>query len=450
MVPLPEFKQYGTTYPHVQLHYTEGGRNAPASASFVAFEPSINSQNNGSQSMAYGSPFLGTQGSQFHALSSPTSWWEPSHARSHSNPLRNSDWRSIHDEDIVCRKRRHQANWEMPKPQRFQYRQSMQISPRSNPIPSFTPLTSSAYGMSINSHDMYGRLNHTLLPPSSWPSFDWNAFNDANTNQFISQSLQQAGMGTESHQEGGTNSSDLPQHEYQSKMSQAHAIPTKPWVEGECQPTTEIETSQSPIRCTPAIEPPQTCNIQSYATAHAHSDSTQQPLVHIVSHEEQRLNSDSNNSWKTTPPEPLACQRVVDCPNSLQGDTHTTQPSDIARKPSLYRIPPWPAPLLASLSSTISADGKQKPNSSKIPGTLSSKARAKTAEIQPVPQAKTQAHSPSMSTPAKSLNVSSPQNDNLIPSSDADFQLPKAHAGRKNSPNLCVHLDSLFDFIKSR
>lgn len=444
--PLPELQQYGTACPHLQLHHAEAGRAVPAGASFLTLESSISRPNNSFQSIGYGSPFLGTQGSHFHPLSSPTSWWEPSSGRSHSNPLLNMDRRSMHTEDSAGRKRRYQADWEIPKPQRFQHRQSMQISPRTNPVPSFTPLASSAYSTGINSHDMYGRPNQSLLLPSSWPSFDWNAFNDANTNHFISQSLQQAGMGIESQQAGRIYSPDPPQHPYQSEISRAHVKPISTWTEGERQSTAELETPQSPTRCTPAIEPRQTCNTQQYIT-NVPSNAKALPIFHAVSHEELRPSSNSHPSQKDTPTQPVAYQRVVESPNSLQRDTQAIQPSDIARRPSLYKIPPWPASLLASVPTSTTAD-EQRADSPQISGILSSTAIAKAAENPPAPQVKNQAHPPNICSPAKSITMSSPQSDDPTPSSDTDFQLPKAHAGRKKSPNLCVHLPPSFDCIK--
>lgn len=362
----------------------------------------------------YYSPYGGSQLSEVSSL--PTPWWEPAPARTLSTPVHNVDYRSHQSEDGTGSKRRHYGDWEMPS--RY-HRQSMQISPRTNPTAGFDSQMSSPYGMTYNSQDMYERPLNGPPAQTRWPSFDLNAFNEANTNNFISQSLQQAAILTKPPTPEKIFASTTDQHQREISEHPASQVPLNVVHQSGCPLAHEKASDRNSLLSLPMIEPPRDVAIPA----------TQPHLTYVSQSIPNGVSSlvaqpqDNTQSLKRT-----ATQAIVPEQSATMvkpASTAISRLPDAVRRPSLYKIPLWPPSSGVVGLESIGSQNK----SSQLPDTTSNGV-SHTLE-QTAPSVSTQ-----VDVTSKANEQRQAAKDDATPANPGQFEVPKPKAGRKHSPNL--------------
>jgi hypothetical protein len=423
----------GQTTP-AHIFRTPGQRSAFTRPPFTSISSPIAEASQESEYRAYGPIFSGNPASQPPTSTLTTPWWELSSSRSQSNPVLDLDWSSTGDEDRLGRKRMPCGDWEMPPQQSSHFRQSMQISPRTNPTRTLTPLPYSTYAMSPNYQNIYERPNANLLGPVSWPILDWNTFSDSNTNNFISQSLHQGKATTTSAEPSDNFSSEPLKHSscLQGKSINVEPSPINSWPDVSYQTIIDKSTEHTDPPCPSTVLSNGSCKELQYITTQKPSSAPQVQFgmtVHsqLDSHTQDRSQPHPNAT--RAPPVTHERDQKNERLKFPHGNLQVTRPSDIARKPSLYKIPPWPTssdensqslpiatnPCASRAATPISADKNGHQSTSKY------KSLGPCATV------------PTPPSPEESL-----QKDGSVMPVKGGFQIPKARAGRKNSPNLCV------------
>lgn len=379
----------------------------------------------------------GQQPVQHPAFASPNHWWDP--VRPQTTPLPEHEWSSLGIEDILHRKRRHDHDWELPVPQRLRYRQSSQISPRtrpafSNPIPNWASPSTGG--------DPYGRYNNNNMSAiESWPSFDWSQFNDTNTNQFISQAL---------HQPNTPNLSST------SKEYSGDASQSQPQEDLEPGHLGSVSLWHQKLQVTPSMGPDLPAIDQSFSSSsqgpHENSrvaipSGSLLPCRDQVTSQEPALSASTSDGGH-------AGIHVIDAHEATRGNaavrmhnndsvTRATLTPDIIRKPSLYKIPPWP-----STAATV-AEAACVPSTIVATHPIITPSQEATTEAtgidagpsvsQPLPQSSASKAITTSAGDSSATQMNGPPNTkDSATSSRAEFQIPKARLGRKNSPNLLV------------
>jgi hypothetical protein len=426
----------------VPLHRTNEDSVPPKAAPLSSSEGSRTTADHRSQLLSWRPSFNTNHGLEYPPYFSPsTSWYEPSPARLHSNTPLSDGWKAAQYGGLAGNKRRIHGDWEMPPSQRLHHRQSMQISPRTIPVPSFIPSSSSsssscsAYGVGLHPHDWYGRGNNNLSPPAPLESFDWSSFNDANTESFISQSLQQAASTTETPKTSGQDSNGCSHRQYQGGTENSQGNTTRAWPSNGHQLNTNNRSLEHFTEGNICTESRPTYNGQEAVTQVLPSS---RPTSTPMNSEPNVAQLDKPHAPQNKLPAPI---EVIENGANKNSTPHlgspTTRPCDILRKPSLYKIPPWQASSNGCKLKNIIVTAQTSPALRRDPGNIlgtTVKNALETMSYLPRPQSPTMKATGSENLRGTVLS----QTDESTVSGDREFQIPRARAGRKNSPNLSV------------
>lgn len=385
---------------------------------------------------------------QFSSFAVQAPWWdEPTTPLPHVS-LPASNWGLWQQEDNDMKKRKYEDGWQDDTP-RKQYRQSTQISPRSNPlsVPNTSRLISQPQPNSGMSH-AYERQISDHSTNMTWPSFDWEPYRIINPQYVSPYSASPIPMDLTDANNGNVAPSfqDWSQH---TNMFTHDFDPNQ----GDCG---MYSPSQSPVQ-QPAAPParysmsrrnspgsPLQQSIPVSGTQQLASPSVPDSTTLVSNVGVHQPATFGNGSGRAASSTPVPSQPRVQTSDS---------PSDILRRPSLYKIPAWPpSPSPSSHSSpspspgippaiihsiSITPDlGRRK--------TLLNTSAAAPSTAQQLPHV---AQKPNSTLNAGtilrvngSVSPSSPTSRDQSPTktvaSTEGFQIPRARAGRKHSPNM--------------
>ncbi len=374
------------------------------------------------------------------SLSMPS--WDS--ARSRSNPTLDRDWRDWSYE-VMGKKRRHDYEWEMPGQQRTEFRQSSQISPRTIPMSTRAALEYTSVGTDFDSVDLLGRPNHSLLATNLWPSFDWDAFNDANTNKFISQSLEQATVPMESSKMNKVCNVSSSQQQSRTDLRQKQMSPLRTWRSSQ---QAEIPTTEKAMRTAGNALP-----VRRSSSRKSENDTISNKSLPLIRDQITLQGSCQPDPVPTVPckgPDIMTLQPESDGSAVIRtsppkASPRTPRTPDILRKPSLYKIPPWPSPSAAlsdqSPSICNEATNNRLPRSNSLARDTRAEATRKDDALSNFSAVETQRQNSQI--PITNINNLTSNQWNA-PSkssghaSDGVFQIPKARLSHKHSPNLSV------------
>jgi hypothetical protein len=378
--------------------------------------------------------------------------WNESRPLAQTGPVEFPDWRSLYIDNSVSKKRKLDGELAAAEAHRH-IRQSSQISPRTTPISSLPPAKGHSGDLALDTSDMLWTSSTPSLSeiepshPSmftSWPDFDWNAFDKLGAVQYRSQPLHQA----------IPMDVTIPDKQrtalfHQPRVVQSH--PQNVWQ----QNIARVSSPQAPHPSTfeSAQTPRQFQN--THHQVHPHqivSNGSATPVNVCVSSSQPPASLFKNYNDASRPsPILLSHQRGIQ-PQRKQTLTSSnliqvsppqtrTESSDLLRKPSLYTIPAWPSPPdMGTVQKSIATSPQQSsPSTSSTirDGVFQSQTNFNTLR-QPsklMQSEKLRSGYSQTSFRAGPLNIS-----NITkPAESEKFQLPRARAGRKHCPNLYVH-----------
>jgi hypothetical protein len=394
-----------------------------------------------------------------HSSSIP-GWKEPRHL-AQTNSVSSFNWRPLHIEDPVSKKRKLGSERGAAETQRL-FRQSSQISPRTTPNSILPPTQSNARDLGVgSSHMLWTSAMPSMSAPQpsnlqilpQWSDFDWNAFDKLGAAQYGSQPSHQTMpmditiLDTQrpanlSHQPrvGQLESQDI----WQQNMTRVSS-PQMPQ-----QSTFESAHGSRPFQSNYRQFGPQQMGLQRSTTSMNLCIPTSQSL-------RAQSQSPNYNDTSRASPNLHSFQRNVQSqkkkiitstsPMQVGSQTMRTEPSDLLRKPSLYTIPAWPAtpdarPVQVAATSRALAHPSSFNNKSNTTRNEAFQSEL-TFNALRQPSSLTQPDKPSSrnfdtSSPQRASNASNAQRADGGAANAVAFNLPRARAGRKHCPNLFV------------
>ncbi|KAE8443728.1 hypothetical protein EG329_001408 [Mollisiaceae sp. DMI_Dod_QoI] len=392
--------------------------------------------------------YISNQSPQFSPFTVPLPWWdEPTSPLPHI-PLSSSNWGPWQLEDVAPKKRKYEDRWQDGAPPRKQYRSSTQISPRTNPVSMTSSARYNSPQPSPGSASTYERLMSDHSINTTWPSFDWEPYRVVNP-QYVSPYAQ------------SSIPMDITDSNPSSVSQQRPSF--QDWPQQTMQFQQDFDSTQR--NCTmlsPSQNSSQTSMVASGFSVQpqpAPASSIRQTFLRSPT---QPLPASS--AARTTPvPSPNGgIRQATTCTSTEQALNALANPrppvripeaSDIIRKPSLYAIPAWPA--ASSVSAPKPASSTRVPPLASVNSTTTTQSVPATPTVPPSPSiVQIQRPASNASTvprvngslspsPSTSASTSTPTLRNQSPTprtSSEEFQIPRARAGRKHSPNIIVDI----------
>jgi hypothetical protein len=389
-----------------------------------------------------------------HSQSAPVPRWDDSRPLAPTNSANMIDWRPLRIDSFVSKKRRLDGEFVPGQPgQRLS--QSSQISPRTTPLSALPTAENSVRNLAPDASEMVWAPELPSLPgnqpstdpaSSHWSDFNWNIFNTLDT---VSQRPQNDGQTVPmdstvpSNHKQATNplhqpriGMPAPRNQWQRNLPQASGtsqIQHRPAFEStqryqSFSPSVHQAGSHYPMSQRPPLPialsspcPPASIPLQNF-------DSIFQAPSNNVTHRQGTA-----SQWKqiVAPPSPThnASQSV------------RAAPSDLLRKPSLYKIPAWSSPAGARVTQIQRPTSQfqsrhQGPNTDRIPGFHSnmnlSVLGPPSNQIQPD---KLPFRNPEGSPHIGSMNPLS-STPGYTAAEKNTFEIPRARTSRRHCPNL--------------
>jgi hypothetical protein len=378
---------------------------------------------------------------QFPSFPMSMPWWDDPTITLPHGQLSSSNWAPCQQEDVAGKKRKFEDGWQDNGP-RKQYRQSTQVSPRSNPV----SMIGSRFNSQQQSNTGMATFDRHISDHSTnmtWPTFDWEPYRIVNP-QYVSpytpssMDITDSDNGSMSqHQpsfQGWAQHTGMFSHEFDpdqgncdmfspnhSPVPQAIASPAR-YSMRQCSPSSPLQQPMSVSRS----QTPQPSTPLSNCTMTA-----PEPQFEVSA-----VATPGNTT--PTPATPAAAQPSIRAPKS----------SDVLRRPSLYKIPAWPptpsAPAhtssLASpvvLPATVNSNAINPDSDRRMTHVTASTTAQQLPNGAQNARPTTNAGTVERVNEPVSPSPSSPTpRDKRITTSTEEFQIPRARAGRKHSPNM--------------
>ncbi|CZR64084.1 uncharacterized protein PAC_13981 [Phialocephala subalpina] len=400
---------------------------------------------------------------QYSSFPAQVPWWdEPTTPLPHLS-VSASSWTPWQPHDSIPKKRKYECGWQDGNPARKHYRSSTQISPRTTPVSMPSQTRFNCQQPSGAMSNTYERQMSDHSTSMAWPSFDWEPYRVVNPNpQYVSPYTQatvlvdigDSNQNSVSHQQSFQDwpqGANLFQQDFDSNQGNHNMVsPSKntsrlPMVTGGFpgQQSSQISAVQPTFMGSPPQQPPTPT-----------SPANRIPPVPPPNSVDRQAATFAINGPPTLAP--IVTSRPI---------VRNPETSDILRKPSLYAIPAWPPapspPIHTSSSASpgvppstvnpnpINQDSGRRttlhnsgtsPTTQQLPGTVPQRRPASTTNIS------LNANGPPSTSPS---NPPTPRDQSPTPRNE-DFQIPRARAGRKHSPNLIVDIaetcQSVFPF----
>jgi hypothetical protein len=389
--------------------------------------------------------------------SSPIPGWKESRHLAQTNPVSSLNWRPLHIEDPVSKKRKLGSERGAAETQRL-FRQSSQISPRTTPNSILPPAQSNARDLGVGSSHMLWTSapqpsNPQMLP--QWSDFDWNAFDKLGTAQYGSQP---------SHQSMPMDITILDTQRpanlsHQPRVGQLESRDI--WQQNITRISSPQVPQQSTFESAQGSGPFQS-NYQQFGPQQMGSQRSTTPM-NLCIPTSQSLTAESQspnyNGTSRASPNLHSFQRGVQSqkkqtvtstsPMQVSSQTMRTEPSDLLRKPSLYTIPAWsatpdarPVRIAATTSRALAHPSSSNNRSNTTRNGAFQSELTFNALRQPsnfIQPDKPSSRNFNTSSPQRVSNVSNNAQRGDGGAVKADpFDLPRARAGRKHCPNLFV------------
>ncbi|KAI9050565.1 hypothetical protein LZ554_005726 [Drepanopeziza brunnea f. sp. 'monogermtubi'] len=392
--------------------------------------------------------YCNTSPAHFPSLADSTAWWDHSLPTLQPRPFLNIPWRPLPMESMDSKKRKHDGEFDEECPRSAQPRESVQMSPRTNPLPTRAPSGYPPYQINPNNFDMYGYSDQSQPSPMSWPNYGWNSFETPSSAQFASPPPRPMIPMDLSLPDYSTPENSPAQQPRVSNRYE-HSERRGPWqhqAEQMAAPPRQSQGSGTSLREPPVFSSTQSQNLQRQPSPGVVVQPRPRPSISFST----PMALDVINAPRA--PIPVAAQPLVAPTNSVRVLTSpippraamSTMPSaDILRRPSLYSIPPWPS---ASTSPPVTPGPPSQPHISypvRNPNTLRTRvmesSRSFADPTRPISPIVTRTSDHTMRSPASSGPARSPT-PALSQPGGSEFQIPDARMGRKHSPNLIVDI----------
>lgn len=389
--------------------------------------------------------------------STPMPWWNELRPLAQTKNANLPDWRPLQIDESVSKKRRLEDD--LATGQTHRLRQPSQISPRTTPISTLPSIESPAREPAVNPSEMLWTRDMQSLSgnqPSdqsmfnSWPDLNWNAFDKLDTMQYGSQSMHQmkpVGYRVPSNQRPINPLHQPNLGQFESRNTWQQNIPRVP---GPQVPHPAIFKSPQTLqpyqirhqaqnqhsvlqRCAmPMSAPthpsqPAAALPRSFNGISGGPPNVSSPQINLQSQKKQTGTS-------TSPAQPSS--------PSLQA-----MPSDILRKPSLYKIPAWPStPEVrpAQIPTTIS-QFRSRPQTVNTDTSEGFRSGPYFDALRPPPHLNQLREHPGRKfeiRPHSRVGNASGSTGGVAVASTDTFELPRARTGHKHSPNLYVITES--------
>ncbi|PMD25788.1 hypothetical protein NA56DRAFT_655219 [Hyaloscypha hepaticicola] len=398
--------------------------------------------------------------------STPMPWWNESRPLAQTKNANWPDWRPLQVDESVSKKRRLEGD--LATGQTHRLRQPSQISPRTTPVSTLPSIESSVREPAVNpsemlwTPDMQSLSGNQPSDPSmfnSWPDLNWNAFDKLDTMQYGPQGMHQ--MKPVSYRVPSNQRPTNPLHQPNAGQFESRNI----WQQNNPQ-VPGPQVPHPPIFKTP--QTPQPYQVSQAQNQHSVLQRCAMPMSAPIhpSQPPAALPRDFNGISRgptnlSSPQINLQSQKKQTGTSTSSAQTSSpslqARPSDILRKPSLYKIPAWPStPEVrpAQIPMTISQI-RSRPQI--LNADTSEGFRPGTYFDLPRPPS----HSNQLKEhPGRNFEIrpnsrvwnASGSAGGVAASSTDRFELPRARTGYKHSPNLVVDIaetcQDLFPFAE--
>lgn len=281
-----------------------------------------------------------------------TSWWLDPNMQLQDNSIIQDGWIPMQPEDTVAKKDKHDGDPEQPRSHPIQRSQAKQLSPE---LSNFSGLN----GMDMLPLDIFSNpMDSTFAIPPTIPStatslqnFSWNPSSNINRVQdvrrcppptSVPRKLSVAEQLRPSHYSSQQNPNLMRANQTSNAQEQTVTIPAVLAPDQSVSPRTQtVEVPNLPSSSQPQAR--QVLSQHAMAPSGVFQPSSQQLRTMMPMYLTNRFQIPrSAPSWSDNRP-------LAKIPQQNPG-LNRPQQSDIMRKPSLYKVPPWPSP--ASFSTT--------------------------------------------------------------------------------------------------
>jgi hypothetical protein len=292
----------------------------------------------------------------------PVPWWDESRPLAQTTQptqtIQLPDWRPLHIAGSASKKRR--LDGEVPSAQAQRLSQSSQVSPRTTLVSTLPNTGSSSGDSAMSTSDMLWTPDLPSLPgtqPSnkppfnSWLDFDWNAFHN------LDSALNQPQPVHQNTPTPPNNQGPLINPPHQPRIGQFQ--PRNMWQQHISRVPATSQLQRQPAFESAQSSPPFQTRLQQARPQHL-------PLPNVpvsfrsLSSQPGTILSQNLNTTSMAAPIPVSQQQglqfqrqqTLPSPRPAQASSQQLQtpPSDLLRKPSLYKIPAWPSNKEASLA----------------------------------------------------------------------------------------------------
>ena len=384
-------------------------------------------------------------------------WWNESRPLTQTQNANLPDWRPLQVAEFVSKKRRLEDD--LATGQTHRLRQPSQISPRSTPVSTLPSIESSVRGPAASTSEMLWTTDMQSLSKTqtsdqsmfnSWPDLNWNAFDKSDTMQYGSQSMHQ--MKPVGYTVPGNQRPTNPSHQsnvgqFESRNIWQQNIPRVPGPQAPHPPIFKSPQTPQPYQVSHQAQNQHSVLLRSAVPMSAPTHPSQ-PSATLprdfngiprgppnVSSPQINLQSQKKQTGTSTSPAQPSSP-------SLQ-----PMPSDILRKPSLYKIPAWPsAPEVrpAQIPTTIS-QLRSRPQPRPTDSSESFRSGPYFDALSPPSHSNQLTEHPCRNfdiRPHSGVWNASGNTGGLAMASTDTFELPRARTGHKHCPNLYVITES--------
>lgn len=413
-------------------------------------------------SWLHGHSYASIQAVQLPSQSASVPWWNKSKPLRQTNQIAQTntvkfpDWRPLYMDNSASKKRRLDGKFQSAQAQRLS--KSSQISPRTTPVPTLSDYGGCARDSTIEMSDMLWSPDLPSLPEpqpsnkpmfSSWSDFDWNAFNNLDTTQRQPQPVHQSMPinttlpNTQRPAIGLLQQLRIGQFEEPSRWQQnIPGVPAAPQVQHRpafesfqfprhFQANLHQTRPQQSTSHRPTIPLNPTSPSSQLRTAVFQNPSlTSRVTPNLVS---QHQGAQSRREQASTEARPAPSN-----PQSLP-----VAPSDLLRKPSLYKIPAWPSTPEATASQipTTISQFQSRPQTSYMAhsqgfqssmnfSTTRLPSNSMQSENHPSKNFESRSDIGTINAPSSTPRITSPRTDT--------FEISRPCTSRKHCPNLYV------------
>lgn len=389
--------------------------------------------------------------------SAPTPWCNEPRPLTQTKTANLPDWLPLQVDEFVSKKRRLEGD--LATGQTHRLRQPSQISPRTTPVSTLPSIESSVREPAVDPSEMLWTRDMQSLSgnqPSdqtmfnSWPDLNWNAFDKLDTMQYGSQSMHQmkpVGYTVPSNQRP-TNPSHQPYAgQFESRNIWQQTIPRVPGPQVPHPPIFKSPQTPQPYQVSHQAQNQHSVLQRSVMPMSAPSRPSQ-PSAALP----RDFNGPSRGPPNVSSPQiNLQSQKkqtgTSTSPARPSSPSLQAMPSDILRKPSLYKIPAWPstpevrsAQMPTTISQfrsrpqTINADTSEGFRSGPYFDALTPPSHSNQLKEHP-------GRNFEIRPPSRVWNSSGSTGGVAVASTDT-FELPRARTGHKHCPNLYVITES--------